>query len=160
MTGLPIALVAAFSLALIVTGVAAPVASGRCSTTGTIFKASSDTAFTGSTTFVAVPESNVTFTSGRRSCVIVQFSSEVETNGNTVFLQATIGATVCEPGKTGNTGIQLQRDSGSFVQSEAVNFVCEDVPAGRHTMRLRYRVSQATADVFLYHRSVILHYTK
>jgi len=98
--------------------------SAAVSTTGTA-------AATGSVAKV-VPETAVKFTSGTSSnCVLVQFSSETNTDG-TLYLTATVDG--IKPLPSGNNYAVAAVNTNN---ASTFNFVFENIPAGDHTAVVR-----------------------
>ena len=93
---------------------------------------------TNSTTFVDVPETELTVSLNRRSNLIIMFSAEawVDGAGDSLFVRALVDSTVANP----NSGSLLLFTTAGESQhgSYAINFYMEDVDAGPYTVKIQW----------------------
>src|SRR6476660_6510590 len=112
---------------------AAP-ASGACSAGAMAYSVSTDLQTTTSKNYRDVSGTGLSFTQGAAGCVEVSFSGEgATTPGNLLVIQAVLdNSTVCLPGDD-----NFASDSpSSDVSDHAMNFICPNVSAGNHSIKI------------------------
>ena len=107
--------------------------------------------------YVNVPGTAISFTQGRPGCVLVMFSSGVETSSNQIRLRAVIdgSAYIAEPNNVGFTAF-----ADDYIAARAFNFVFKGIPAGTHTVAVQAFPSFATGYGKLGERSTVVFYRK
>ena len=110
---------------------------------------------TTSSSFVLMPRMARKITTTAPGCVIVDFTGEMTAEaGNRPFLQVlAVGHGAAAPGFA-TTG--YPSSTGNF-ESRSMRFVFRRLPAGDHTLRLRWR-SETGARVFTRARMMTVHY--
>jgi|KBSMisStaDraftv2_1062788.scaffolds.fasta_scaffold336738_1 hypothetical protein len=134
---------------------AAP-ASGSCRAGAMAYSISTDLQTTSSKNYRDVSGTGVSFTQGAAGCVEVSFSGEgATTPGNLLVTQAVLdGSTVCLPGDN-----NFASDSpSSDVSDHAMNFICPNVSAGNHSVKIQFR-TRFGGKVALDYRTTIVRYT-
>ena len=135
----------------------APTATGTCAPNELKYKVAEYSVSTSSTTFVNVPDSALTISPGVLGCVIVSFSATAAAPASTaMFVEPHIGNVPCRP--TTNVFV-ISNATATANADRAMTFVCLDVPAGLHTIRMKYASSNGNA-VFLDRRTLLVHYRK
>lgn len=127
---------------------------GSCSMSKVKFKTSDVFALTTSTSYVDVPDMDLTFTvSGNTgTCVEVLFSGEVATEGEGMRVRAILdGVTRSIPNNV------LFADQAAFFGSHAFHFAFKSVAPGTHTLKVQWR-SQAGGEIYIDTRSLFVHY--
>ena len=95
------------------------------------FKASTFASSTTSTTFVGIPETNVSFTQGAAGCVIVIFSGVSGNGTSLMYVQAVIGGVTGIP--DGNRWSGGDDANGVIWRMHTGTYVFPDIPPGAHT---------------------------
>ncbi|HET7681223.1 MAG TPA: hypothetical protein VFK79_13950 [Xanthobacteraceae bacterium] len=125
------------------------------------FKAKTETAVhninVNSGNFANVPGTGIAFTQGAPGCVLLMFSSAVDTVSNQIKLRAVIdgGAYVAQPDDVDFTAYQ-----DNYTAARAFNFVFRGIPAGQHTAVVQARPSFGSGSGRLGERSTIVFYRK
>jgi len=123
---------------------------GACDINATRVLVSNTALSTTSTTFVNVTDSKLAFVQAKPGCVIVAFSAAALTQtGEKMRVQALLDKTVCAPSD------HLLLGTNNEVASVAMNFLCPDVSAGRHTVQMQVR-SNGGQSVVLDNRTTLL----
>lgn len=143
-------------------GLAALLARGSCSPDTTKYIVSDLQTTTDSQSYIAVPETFISFTQGgtTASCVIVSFSGMAITfnAGNVMRVQPLLdAATPCQPQESiFDVGV-----GAGNVADRAMNFVCHNVSPGAHTIRMQFRSNSGTGNsVSLWNRTTIIQHKK
>jgi hypothetical protein len=127
-----------------------------CSPTKMRIKVAATTASTTSTSFVAIPDSGLTFTQGGTgpSCVLVRFSAASSVNGNSVARVAAKldNATSAEPVSAQFSGDTVSGGS----RAHSFEFLFVNVPPGPHTVRMMYMVGNGSDEVFMDERTMVV----
>ena len=139
---------------------AAPVTTPEC-IAGT-FKAKTETTdYTlnlSSGNFVSVPGTGVVVRQGATGCVLLMFSSWVQTNGNQIRLRAVIGngTYIAQPSEVDFTTFAEE----TYGAARAFNFVFQNIPAGTHTAIVQAAPAFPTGSAKLGERSTVVFYRK
>jgi hypothetical protein len=107
--------------------------------------------------FMNVPGTGIAFTQAAIGCVLLMFSSAVETENNQIKLRAVIdgGAYVAEPRE-----VNFTANFDTYRATRAFNFVFRAIPAGNHTAVVQARPSFASGSGKLGERSTVVFYRK
>ena len=110
-----------------------------------------------SSDFMNVPGTGIAFTQAATGCVLLMFSSAVETDNNQIKLRAVIdgGAYVAEPRE-----VNFTANFDSYTAARAFNFVFRAIPAGNHTAVVQARPSFGSGSGKLGERSTVVFYRK
>ena len=127
-----------------------------CSPTKMRIKTMTGTVSTNSNTFTSIPEAAITFTQGGTgpSCVVVRFSAASSVTGGGISrviatLDNNDGAPA-EPGQVQFSGANNGSVSHSF------EFLFPSVAPGPHTLRMMFRVGNASSTVFVDERTIVV----
>ena len=132
-------------------------ASGTCGAGAMAYSVSTDLQTTTSKNYRDVSGTGVSFTQGAAGCVEVSFSGEgATTPGNLLVIQAVLdNSTVCLPGDD-----NFASDSpSSDVSDHAMNFICPNVSAGSHSVKIQFR-TRFGGKVALDYRTTIVRYAR
>ena len=112
------------------------------------------TVTTNSITLIGIPEAAITFTQGGTSpsCVVVRFSAASSVVGaNVSHVAARLdNVTFAEPASVQFSGENIGSVSHSY------EFLFPSVAPGPHTVRIMYRVTNGTDNVFVDQRTLVV----
>jgi hypothetical protein len=153
-----LALTSLLAAVALLTGTAAATAAamgGNCApATGMVFRASSiDNSQTNSATYATIPESIIGFTSATAGCVIVTFTTQMNSGSNRVMVRAYLDHAVGLPSE-----MQFN-ESISQTETRSATFIFPSVAAGAHTLRMQFATPDASNITIMRH-STIVHYMK
>ena len=134
----------------------AGVSTGTCTGGANAYSVSTNLQTTNARNYKDVTGTSVSFTQGAAGCAEVSFSAEAATvPGELLLAQAVLdGKTVCAP--AGN--IFASDSPSSDLADHAMNYICPDVTAGAHTVKIQFR-SRFGGKVALDYRTTIVRYT-
>ena len=135
-----------------------PVVFGGCNPVHVKYKVSTNQQSTTSTSYVDVVDSAIGVRLRDVGCIIVMFSSLAFVNPNeTMRVQVMrVPATLCEPSNGFFISSNVNMEG---LSSQAMNYVCHNVPAGIHSVKVQFR-SGTGGNVILGFRTVIAWYSK
>ena len=107
--------------------------------------------------FTNVPGTGIAFTQAATGCVLLMFSSAVETDNNQIKLRAVIdgGVYMAEPRE-----VNFTANFDTYRATRAFNFVFSAIPAGNHTAVVQARPSFSSGSARLGERSTVVFYRK
>lgn len=119
---------------------AVPVATGVCNTNQTKFVVSETNQSTTSNVFVRVSDTSINFSSSVAGCVKVTFSAHAFADGGMQVRALIDGGGYCRPAS-------VVFHSGPDASTHAITFICKNVPAGGHILRVEFLSTSGTATM-------------
>ena len=139
------------------------VVKGRCGVLNVDY-AASDLMFstTSSTTYVNVPDTQITFVQSKPGCVVVHYSAFVfasNAGAALMYVRPLLdGAVTAVPAETQFAGDDDEDNDGRWARSHAMNFVFPNVPAGIHRLTMQWRSLVAGQTIFTHRRTTLVHH--
>jgi hypothetical protein len=136
---------------------------GRCGALNVDF-AASDLMFstTSSTTYVNIPDTQITFVQSKPGCVIVHYSAFVyaaSAGAALMYVRPLLdNAVTAVPAETQFAGDDDEDNDGRWARSHAMNFVFPNVPAGAHRLTMQWRSNVAGQTISTHRRTTLVHH--
>lgn len=133
------------------------ISTGACLLTGMKYSVSTDLQKTASRTYRDVTGTSVSFTQSKAGCVEADFSAEAAATPNELLVTQAVldGSTICLPADS----IFASDSPSSDLAAHAMNYICPNVTAGNHTIKVQFR-SRFGGQVALDYRTTILRYAQ
>jgi hypothetical protein len=130
---------------------------GACVLTGMKYSVSTDLLKTASRTYRDVTGTSVSFAQSKAGCVEADFSAEAATTPNEFLVTQAVldGSTVCLPADN----VFASDSPSSDLAAHAMNYICPNVAAGNHTIKVQFR-SRFGGQVALDYRTTIVRYAQ